>query len=164
MTFSETLLATLIVAAITALAIIAYRHPAGYKTIARYLITLTLGFAVAIILFELGRLQWSTEVMRKVLEESPDLPIRSLASSITRSYDAVVTIGRAALFVGAVEAYLALLWWLPQILGHEADDGGQEGVQAATKRLIEVLERIEQHDKPVQPTQEQNEKKIEREP
>jgi hypothetical protein len=158
----ETLVTSLILASVSALGLLAYKHPNGYQKVGLVLMLLIGAVGLQSILFNYNELRGATRFLQKYLEENPEKPLHFVSYSISTAYGAVQTISWAALIVLASEVYLLLLWWLPAITGHKPEENLAPDVQDATKRLLEVLERIEHYNKPVEPRPEKEEDKTPR--
>jgi hypothetical protein len=86
----ETLTASLILAILSGLTFIAYKHPLGYKRIAPSLMVVTAMIAISIIAFNFGGLQNAIEHLHKVAEETPAIAISTYQDSLRRN-DAAAT-------------------------------------------------------------------------
>ncbi len=118
----ETLIYSLIVAAVTGLSFIAYKHPNGYKKIFTSIMPLAIMALLMVLALNLGKLHSSIRIAGEMLLENPDATIQSASFSITsmnNSLDNILVVVVVGLFV---IGYLFFLYKLPSILRSNDND------------------------------------------
>lgn len=121
----EALIVSLVLAAVSGLSWIAYRHPKGYRRIVG-----TAGPAVLVLLvlasiWLLGGLMSAANLLHEALQENPTADLQSERYAIESMANTWRTIRFAFSTAFASGAFLAFLWFLPQLLdlrGPEAED------------------------------------------
>jgi hypothetical protein len=112
----ETLLYSLIVAAVSGLTFVAYRHPNGYRKIFSALVPVASMAMLSVVGWNLGALGSSIQSVGKALKNNPEEKIQSSSFSITsmnESFDYIII----AVVVGFfIIGYLFFLYKLPTIL------------------------------------------------
>jgi hypothetical protein len=114
---TETLVVTLIVTAVSALAVVAYRYPLGYRKLAGALGTIVTLYSGGTILFRLGRMRSVIHTLDESLKAQANEPLSHVGWMITGQEQDAVSIRRIMVVWVLVLGYFAVLWFLPTILG-----------------------------------------------
>jgi hypothetical protein len=123
----ETLVVTLLTAAVSALAFVAYKHPVGYRQLAVPLITVTALSALYGVVWGVGYVTSQIRSLGERLKEQPSEPLSSHDYLIRGMNAKVAWLTRIVVVSSILLAYFALLWFLPRILGIDVGrtpDGG----------------------------------------
>ncbi len=112
----ETLIYSLVVALVSGLTFIAYKHPVGYKKIYTLLIPVSFVPVIIILSYNLGALYSSIRSIGNDLLEKPDEKISLLSHNITRMNESLDYILLSAVIGFVVIGYLMFLHKLPVIL------------------------------------------------
>jgi len=159
----ETVIGGLVLAAVTGLAILAYRHPEAYRFIGRILMLAVGVIGLQQILFAYGALRSDTRTLQKLLEEQPEMALRIVAGSVSDAYTSIQFISLAVAITFAIEFYLILLWWLPAILQLDAEAKASAENLAELRRsqaeIQRLLEKTKKYDNPVEPRPEKEKNK-----
>ena len=117
----EALVIPLILAAISALIYIAYKHAKGYKRIAVEIGIVACLFFLIVTAYSLGYIHSNIRMLQSKLKESPETEISRISFNITRLNDNWTLLNWAFVIFVIVAGYLVFLYFLHDILG----DGGQ---------------------------------------
>jgi fucose permease len=110
----EPLITGLILAFISALAYIAYRHPKSYSVVWPYLSTIALLIYLLLLTFNLGLLQASHSITDEMFKNSTEIHKVIESKEIPVVYVLIIFFG----FFG----YISLLLYLPTILKHSQNE------------------------------------------
>ncbi len=124
---TETLVVTLLAAAVSGLAFVAYRYPHGYRSLAIPLGAVTTMYCVSAFAFRLGGLEQGIRSLNDRLRERASDPLSTVDHLITGLDHNRASMSRLAIICLLVLAYLALLWFLPTILGTQQLSHGSGG-------------------------------------
>ena len=113
-------------AAISGLTFIAYRHPNGYKKLVTPMLILGLVITLGILLGAMTTLLNGVSRMAEALARNPDLSLKEVRSTITMLVEDKDVIQKIILFAVPSVAYLTFLWHLPKIVG-DTDDNERKG-------------------------------------
>ena len=118
----ETLIYSLIVAAVTGLTFIAYKHPNGYKKIFWNITPLATMVLLMILAWNFGQLHSSIRITGEKLIEDSDAKIEDASFTITSMNDSLDNILIAVVVGLFVIGYLFFLYKLPTILESNNND------------------------------------------
>ncbi len=119
----ETLVTGLILAFVTGVTVVAYRHPAGFKRNFTGLISLISYPSIMVFAWGILDVVMSAGVIYGISASNPAFPLSSIASYAVKLHSALIRIGvTTVIFLGSL-GYLYFLRRLPDLL---ADDHGKE--------------------------------------
>ena len=127
----DALLSGLVLAAVTGVTFIAYKHPTGYQRL--FALISTLGGAVIFLLvgYVAGEVSYAIGYLTQMLKDAPETPIKSVDDVINSLDTAIARFNRGLLIAVIAWGYFVFLTYLPKILAEEekkpADSGGQHG-------------------------------------
>jgi len=117
----ETFVLSLVLAALSGLTFVAYKHPRGYRRISIPLGRSVLLLAIAVLSFTLGSIFMAIGSLKDSLDDFPDQTIKSAQFTVNSLYDdrnlALVVLVVTAATLG----YLYFLSCLPRILEYQTD-------------------------------------------
>ncbi len=113
----ETLVVTLIAAAVSGLGFVAYKYPLGYRKLA-----LALGISIALfslyaVLFGVGYVSSQITTLGERLRERPSEPLSAYDYLINGLNQKAAWLAKIVVVSALLLGYLTLLWFLPSILG-----------------------------------------------
>ncbi len=113
----ETLIVSLILAAISGVTFVAYKHPNGYRTIAKPLISITIVLCFFLVIWNLAGLTTNIRILKKNLDTNSDAKISESSYLIESMNQNLNSIIKAFIVVISLDGYLMFLWFLHPILG-----------------------------------------------
>lgn len=115
MNFTESLLLGLILAGVSALTLVAYRHPRGYRNIAPPLLGIGLVWALGRAAWDFGAVNTNIELLGERLQ-TPNTSVEVLKSQASYLANNFRDLKWTVSITAIVTAYLAFLFFLPKIL------------------------------------------------
>ncbi len=118
----ETLIISLVLAAISGLTFIAYKHPDGYKNLATPMLIVGLMIALVSVATKMGGLWWLIGNIAEELVKKPDQSLADVEFTIRRLAESKDDIQKILAVALPTIAYLVFLWHLPNVLGVNKDN------------------------------------------
>ena len=112
-----TLAAGLILAAISSITYVAYKHPAGYRRLSVLIMALSWAGALLFVGFDLGFVRATAVHLHDSLAADSTRTLSSVRYSIDSLYNFTTPIWRVGMIWGLLSVYLFFLGFLPTILG-----------------------------------------------
>jgi hypothetical protein len=112
----DPLIVGLILAALSGITVIAYKHPRGYGRIFSLLVTLASCTAVMLIFWWALEISSTTALIGGLVEKLPTEPLRAISPYVVNQATAWSHIGVCLVIYVATLAYLFLLKRLPRII------------------------------------------------
>ena len=112
---NDTLLVSLIGAALTGLTIVAYRHPDGYRRILFGIAPLLTFGPLIILTWHLGGIYASIGSAYQVLQQYPNDPMKDHSFGVQSAYEARESLKIFVLYFAPSVAYLVFLRFLPHL-------------------------------------------------
>ena len=112
----DPLIVGLILAALSGITVIAYKHPRGYGRIFSLLVTLASCTAVMLIFWWALEISSTTALIGGLVEKLPTEPLRTISPYVVNQATAWSHIGVCLVIYVATLAYLFLLKRLPRII------------------------------------------------
>jgi len=123
----ETLVVTLIAAAVSGLAFVAYKYPLGYRKLALPLGICVAFFSLYAVVYGVGYVRSQISALGERLRERPSEPLSAYDYLISGMNQKVAWLAKIVVVCGLILGYLALLWFLPSILGINQSASGAGG-------------------------------------
>jgi len=122
----ESLITGLVLAAVSGVTFIAYKHPNGYARMYFSLNMATLSMAFGLCVFNGLNVFGSASVINHLVSKMPDLPLSSLTVEASKLHYSLKFIACTVFVAAIILGYFALLKYLPQVLGlNGKGDAGQ---------------------------------------
>jgi nucleoside permease NupC len=113
----ETLIVTLIAAAVSGLAFVAYKYPLGYRKLAIPLATVIALLSLYGVLWVVGYISSQITSLGDRLKQHPSDSLAEHDYLITAMNQKAALLGKLVVISTLILAYLTLLWFLPSMLG-----------------------------------------------
>jgi hypothetical protein len=113
----ETIVSGLILAMLSGLTFLAYKHPDGFRRIGLILALPTVLLPFCYIVWQLGSIYSGIRLLGEKVSQTSGDKVEVFRSSIESLNNHLTCLSWAVVFTLAVGAYGAFLWFMPQILG-----------------------------------------------
>jgi hypothetical protein len=125
----ESIVGGLLLALISGLTFIAYRHPRGYRRILSVLLPLLLMLALGDVAWRAGSISASLEYLDRGTRSSPVIKLSDVSETIQAMQKDWGQVGTDLAISGGAIAYLLFLVFLPQIVELRHEQGKEEVVR-----------------------------------
>ena len=126
---THTLIVSLVLAAVSGLTFIAYKHPGGYKNIATPMIMLGLMITLVLVTYNISSLWWGVGILSEELAKRPDQSLKDTQFTIERMAKSRDSVEKILVVALPSLLYLIFLWHLPKVLGVNKGKGREDAEQ-----------------------------------
>ena len=122
MAMVESLIVGLVLAAVSGVSFIAYKHPASFALVFPSAVVVISFFSVKLCTYQLGIAISSASSISRMAAELPTAPLSSIATDATLLHSSIKFLGGTIIAYVGIVAYLFLLRRLPKLLATGASN------------------------------------------